>query len=112
MPCTATPQALTLASRTPLISTHAFPHAAAAHGLGSDAGAGAPNVLIGRIFNLDTPQQRRMRDLDPSDIDTLISVKGIVIRAAPLVPDLRRCVTTVAACGSVSARRESRAGCG
>jgi hypothetical protein len=74
---------------------------AAAHGAGSAGGAagagGAPNVLIGRIFNLDAPQQRRMRDLDPSDIDTLISVKGIVIRAAPLVPDLRRCVAAAVA---------------
>lgn len=30
-----------------------------------------------------------MRDLDPSDMDKLVSVKGLVIRATPIIPDMK-----------------------
>ncbi|KAM5446061.1 MCM DNA helicase complex subunit [Microsporum audouinii] len=30
-----------------------------------------------------------MRDLDPGDLDKLISVKGLVIRATPIIPDMK-----------------------
>ncbi|OJD14132.1 hypothetical protein AJ78_05507 [Emergomyces pasteurianus Ep9510] len=38
-----------------------------------------------------------MRDLDPADMDKLISIKGLVIRATPIIPDMKeaffRCET-------------------
>jgi len=40
-----------------------------------------------RTFNLRTT--RRMRDLDPSHIDQLMSIKGMVIRCSPIIPDLK-----------------------
>jgi len=40
-----------------------------------------------RPFNLRTHQ--RMRDLDPSHIDKLISVKGIVIRNSDIIPEMK-----------------------
>lgn len=40
-----------------------------------------------RPFNLD--QTVNMRDLDPSDIDKLISIKGLIIRVSNIVPDMR-----------------------
>ena len=40
-----------------------------------------------RTFNLR--MSRRMRDLDPSHIDQLLSIKGMVIRCSPIIPDLK-----------------------
>ena len=40
-----------------------------------------------RPFNLD--QSVNMRDLDPSDIDKMISIKGLIIRVSNIVPDMR-----------------------
>lgn len=41
------------------------------------APSGNPNIIV-RFFNLK--ESINMRSLDPKDIDTLISVKGMVIR--------------------------------
>ncbi|KAI1977523.1 MCM DNA helicase complex subunit [Ophidiomyces ophidiicola] len=38
-------------------------------------------------FGMDQPVN--MRDLDPGDMDKLISVKGLVIRATPVIPDMK-----------------------
>ncbi|KAI1931983.1 MCM DNA helicase complex subunit [Ophidiomyces ophidiicola] len=38
-------------------------------------------------FGMDQPVN--MRDLDPGDMDKLISVKGLVIRATPIIPDMK-----------------------
>ncbi|KIW14868.1 hypothetical protein PV08_07653 [Exophiala spinifera] len=38
-------------------------------------------------FGLD--KTVNMRDLDPADIDKLISIKGLVIRATPVIPDMK-----------------------
>ena len=40
-----------------------------------------------RPFNLD--QSINLRDLNPKDIDTVISVKGLVIRSTPVIPDMK-----------------------
>jgi DNA replication licensing factor MCM4 len=40
-----------------------------------------------RPFNL--ARTVNLRDLDPSDIDQLISVKGLLIRSSPVIPDLK-----------------------
>jgi DNA replication licensing factor MCM4 len=63
---------------------------------GADDGAVLPAVRA-RFFNLrDT---KRMRMLDPIDIDTLVSVRGMVIRASEVIPDMRRGHFRCAACG-------------
>ena len=41
-----------------------------------------------RTFNL-VGNLSRMRDLDPKNIDQLLSIKGMVIRCSPIIPDLK-----------------------
>lgn len=40
-----------------------------------------------RMFNLE--HNRTIRDLNPEDIDMLVSVQGMVTRASPIIPDLK-----------------------
>lgn len=40
-----------------------------------------------RPYNVET--QRGMRELNPNDIDKLISLKGLVLRATPVIPDMK-----------------------
>lgn len=47
-------------------------------------------------FGLD--KAVNMRDLDPKDIDKLISVKGLVIRATPVIPDMKEAFFKCAVC--------------
>jgi DNA replication licensing factor MCM4 len=51
-----------------------------------------------RPFNLD--QSVNMRDLDPSDIDKMISIKGLIIRVSNIVPDMRVGFFTCTQCNS------------
>jgi DNA replication licensing factor MCM4 len=51
-----------------------------------------------RPFNLQT--ENRLRDLDPSDIDKLVSVKGMVTRTSHIIPDLRMAVFECGVCGA------------
>lgn len=44
-------------------------------------------TFIVRPFGLD--RTINMRDLDPADMDKLISIKGLVIRATPIIPDMK-----------------------
>ncbi|KAI8059175.1 MCM2/3/5 family-domain-containing protein [Gongronella butleri] len=48
-----------------------------------------------RPFNLK--ESVNMRDLDPQNVDQLITIKGIMIRASPVIPDMKeaffRCLT-------------------
>lgn len=48
-------------------------------------------------FGLD--QAINMRDLDPADIDKLISVKGLVIRTTPVIPDMKEAFFKCTVCG-------------
>jgi hypothetical protein len=32
---------------------------------------------------------KRMRDLDPEDIDTLVSLKGMIIRTSSIIPEVK-----------------------
>ncbi len=43
-----------------------------------------------RVFNLAV--KHTIRDLNPEDIDTLVSVQGMITRTSPTIPDLK-CVT-------------------
>ncbi|KAF8336954.1 MCM-domain-containing protein [Cantharellus anzutake] len=51
-------------------------------------------VYMVRPFNIPTVN---MRDLNPGDTDKLVSIKGLVIRATPVIPDMKqaffRCLT-------------------
>ncbi|VVT50017.1 uncharacterized protein SAPINGB_P002559 [Magnusiomyces paraingens] len=46
-----------------------------------------PNFYKVRPFNLGN--ERGMRDLNPDDIDKLISIKGLVLRSTPVIPDMK-----------------------
>ncbi|KAJ5353023.1 hypothetical protein N7452_001997 [Penicillium brevicompactum] len=50
-----------------------------------------------RPFNLD--RTINMRDLDPADMDKLISIKGLVIRATPIIPDMKEAFFRCNVCG-------------
>lgn len=47
-------------------------------------------------FGLDTTIN--MRELDPADIDKLVSVKGLVIRTTPVIPDMKEAFFKCTAC--------------
>ncbi|DAA78923.1 TPA_exp: DNA helicase [Trichophyton benhamiae CBS 112371] len=42
-----------------------------------------------KVFPFGLDKSINMRDLDPGDLDRLISVKGLVIRATPVIPDMK-----------------------
>ncbi|KAF7544567.1 hypothetical protein G7Z17_g9854 [Cylindrodendrum hubeiense] len=45
------------------------------------------SIYVVRPFGLD--KTINLRDLNPSDMDRLISIKGFVIRATPVIPDMK-----------------------
>ncbi|KAK9788975.1 putative DNA helicase [Seiridium cardinale] len=45
-------------------------------------------AYVTRPYNLD--EVTNMRDLNPSDMDKLICIKGLVIRTTPVIPDMRQ----------------------
>ncbi|KID90149.1 cell division control protein 54 [Metarhizium guizhouense ARSEF 977] len=45
------------------------------------------NLYVVRPFGLD--KTINLRDLNPSDMDRLISIKGLVIRTTPVIPDMK-----------------------
>ncbi|KAL2270227.1 hypothetical protein VTJ83DRAFT_2411 [Remersonia thermophila] len=50
-----------------------------------------------RPFNTD--KIINLRDLNPSDMDKLISIKGLVIRATPVIPDMKQAFFKCSVCG-------------
>ncbi|CAO3624659.1 unnamed protein product [Cunninghamella echinulata] len=55
-------------------------------GIFEDANLNGQQLKI-RPFNL--PEAVNMRDLDPQNVDQLITIKGILIRASPIIPDMK-----------------------
>ncbi|GAO52333.1 DNA replication licensing factor mcm4 [Saitoella complicata NRRL Y-17804] len=49
-----------------------------------------------RPFGFD--ETHNMRDLNPADIDRLVTIKGLVIRATPVIPDMKRAFFRCAVC--------------
>ncbi|KAG6010666.1 hypothetical protein E4U21_005164 [Claviceps maximensis] len=45
------------------------------------------SIYVVRPFGLDQPTN--LRDLNPSDMDRLICIKGLVIRTTPVIPDMK-----------------------
>lgn len=60
-----------------------------------EANIGADPIQV-RPFN--TGSSVNMRELDPSDIDKLISIKGLIIRVSNIVPDMRVAYFVCARC--------------
>ncbi|GIL91733.1 hypothetical protein Vretimale_14863 [Volvox reticuliferus] len=54
-------------------------------------------LLVCRPYNLAAT--KHIRDLDPSDIDKLVCIKGMVTRTSAIIPNLRYAVFECAACG-------------
>ena len=52
-----------------------------------------------RPFGLDNTIN--LRDLNPGDMDKLVSVKGLVIRATPIIPDMKAAFFKCSACNKV-----------
>mmetsp|Transcript_11512 Transcript_11512/g.37642 ORF Transcript_11512/g.37642 Transcript_11512/m.37642 type:complete len:695 (-) Transcript_11512:362-2446(-) len=57
-----------------------------------------PVKIQTRPFNLI--KENRLRDLDPSDIDRLVSIKGMVTRTSQIIPDLTLAVFECGVCGA------------
>ncbi|KAL5624661.1 hypothetical protein BROUX41_004721 [Berkeleyomyces rouxiae] len=51
-----------------------------------------------RMYGMDTITN--MRSLNPSDIDKMITIKGLVIRATPVIPDMKTALFKCDVCGS------------
>jgi len=62
-----------------------------------DHGEDAPRIQT-RIFNL--LEMERMRHLEPSHIDQLLCLKGMVVRCSPVIPDLRQAFFRCFTCGA------------
>ena len=58
------------------------------------------NRIQVRTFNL--MESRTMRDLDPSDIDQLVSVRGMIIRTSQVIPDLKQAFFQCMMCRSTT----------
>ncbi|KAG2441090.1 hypothetical protein HXX76_003942 [Chlamydomonas incerta] len=72
-------------------------------------------MLVCRPYNLAAV--KHIRDLDPSDIDKLVCIKGMVTRTSAIIPNLRYAVFECASCGAevaapnVSGRVEDPTAC-
>ncbi|KAJ3113694.1 hypothetical protein HDU96_003059 [Phlyctochytrium bullatum] len=53
-------------------------------------------MMTVRPFNAN--RMVNMRDLDPADIDQLISIKGLMIRCSPIIPDLKQAFFRCSVC--------------
>ena len=51
-----------------------------------------------RIYNLHN--KRAMRELNPEDIDTLVCIKGMIIRCGSIIPDMKLAVFQCSACNN------------
>lgn len=59
-----------------------------------------------RPFNLG--RSVNLRDLDPADIDQLVTVKGLLIRASPVIPDMKVAFFRCIACGQTIEEENDR----
>ncbi|GFH24102.1 DNA helicase, partial [Haematococcus lacustris] len=57
------------------------------HGIDAGVRPEDPPYITVRVFNLENT--RTIRDLNPEDIDTLVSVQGMVTRTSSIIPELR-----------------------
>lgn len=50
------------------------------------------SYLVVRPFNLSAKEHRTIRDLNPSDIDELVAIRGIVTRVSDVIPELETAI--------------------
>jgi DNA replication licensing factor MCM4 len=55
-------------------------------------------ILPWKVMPFGLDKTINMRDLDPADIDKLISVKGLVIRTTPVIPDMKEAFFKCSVC--------------
>ncbi|KAL0240742.1 hypothetical protein GEMRC1_005978 [Eukaryota sp. GEM-RC1] len=53
-----------------------------------------------RPYNLGADAERNLRDLSPSDIDTLVKITGMITRVSPVLPEPRRVYYRCSLCGA------------
>ncbi|KDP41741.1 hypothetical protein JCGZ_26759 [Jatropha curcas] len=53
-----------------------------------------------RIYNLKT--STTMRNLNPSDIEKMVSLKGMIIRCSSIIPEIREAIFRCLVCGNVA----------
>lgn len=54
-----------------------------------------------RTFNLKPDHVQSMRELNPKDISTLVAVRGMVIRASNVIPDIQRAMYRCTKCNAM-----------
>lgn len=54
-----------------------------------------------RTLNLQQQHVQSMRDLNPKDISTMIAVRGMVIRASNIIPDIQRAMYRCSKCNAM-----------
>ncbi|KAK0527182.1 MCM DNA helicase complex subunit [Tilletia horrida] len=62
------------------------------HGMNNETGPGDIDAMEAKLYKVRPfgGQTVNMRDLNPSDIDKLVTVRGLVIRCTPVVPDMKQ----------------------
>ncbi|KAJ9318974.1 hypothetical protein DTO271D3_562 [Paecilomyces variotii] len=85
------------------------PPAPSSDALMSDAGRAPPAEIPDLVAEVESKTFKvlpfgldktvNMRDLDPADMDKLISIKGLVIRTTPVIPDMKEAYFRCQTCG-------------
>ncbi|KAK0549154.1 MCM DNA helicase complex subunit [Tilletia horrida] len=65
---------------------------AGVHGMNNETGQGDIEAMEAKTYKVRPfgGQAVNMRDLNPTDIDKLVTVRGLVIRCTPVVPDMKQ----------------------
>jgi len=56
------------------------------------------NTQVFKVRPFGGERKTNMRDLNPSDIDKIVSIRGLVIRATPIIPDMKKAFFRCDAC--------------
>lgn len=69
-------------------------------GMEGDAGQQEIEIMEGRLYKVRPfgLESVNMRDLNPQDIDKLVTIRGLVIRATPVIPDMKSAFFRCLAC--------------
>uniref|UniRef100_A0A7N2KY45 DNA helicase n=1 Tax=Quercus lobata TaxID=97700 RepID=A0A7N2KY45_QUELO len=59
-----------------------------------------PREVRARIFNLKSSTS--MRNLNPSDVERMVSLKGMIIRSSSIIPEIREAIFRCLVCGYYS----------
>ncbi|EPQ28882.1 uncharacterized protein PFL1_03683 [Pseudozyma flocculosa PF-1] len=61
-------------------------------GMGGDLGLAEIEIMESKLYKVRPfgAEATNMRDLNPADIDKLVTVRGLVIRATPIIPEMKQ----------------------